>query len=168
MSENAATNTPPICTEASIQSEFYHWCRVIGLNCCPEFHTPVGRLDAAVFSPGWDRLLAVVECKRPGRHVGRKQLERYKTIGVPVFTLNHFPFAEGLARQLQKLDPAGGVTIEAVDETPRAFRSEIKRMRHEIRMEKKVHRDDERPFKVVRDRWGNIYARKHTGASLDF
>jgi hypothetical protein len=104
---------PHLQTEATIQAEFYHQCRLLGLTCVLEYTTPVGRLDAVVFAEGLSAIIAGVECKRPRTHSGTRrnevalensrQLQRYRSTGITMFTLIRFEDAERLARLIKDM-----------------------------------------------------------------
>lgn len=92
----------PKWTEANTQGEFYHFARVHGLPVRLELSTPAGRVDVAVLRPDRTGIVAVVECKRNGRAIygDRRQIQRYKQLGVPVYGLNDFFRAERLVRTI--------------------------------------------------------------------
>src|SRR5271169_7045453 len=87
--------------EANIQAEFYHQCKLIGLECRLEVTTPVGRLDAVILAPGLQRVLAIVEVKREAASFEQRQIERYKTLGVPVYGLKNAARALKLAATIK-------------------------------------------------------------------
>lgn len=95
--------------EATIQSEFYHWGRVLGVNVIPELVTPVGRLDLAVLSGDGRDLLAVVECKDEVSKLSAdsEQIRRYKRLGVPVYGLAELGRCRGLLEQIARDCVAG-------------------------------------------------------------
>lgn len=103
-------------SEATIQAEFYHQCRLIGLPCVLELSTPRGRLDCVILSADGLRALAIVEVKRRVmRHT--RQIQRYKGFGIPVFGLWQFDRAAKLASQLKRQHydtNAPGITIDAM------------------------------------------------------
>lgn len=96
--------TAPALPEANIQAEFYHYCRLLGVNCVLEYSTPFGRLDVAVMSADCSRLIAIVECKNQNRTQIQitGQIRRYKEIGVPVFGLCKFKRAQRLVEQIKR------------------------------------------------------------------
>ena len=73
-------------SEATIQAELYHQCRLIGLRVALELKTSVGRLDLVILS---DRecVQAIVEVKKMKPFYETLQVRRYKTLGIPVFDL---------------------------------------------------------------------------------
>lgn len=96
--------TVQLDTEANIQAEFYHACRLIDLPVSLEIRTPAGRLDAAVLSHDRLHLLAVVEVKRNKYqfHDGKsRQIVRYKALGVPVYGLHGDQDAHKLAATIK-------------------------------------------------------------------
>ncbi len=105
-------------SEANIQAEFYHCCKQIGLNCTLEFNTPVGRMDAAIFCEHWVKLLAIVECKhnRSGIVKHTAQIERYKSIGVPVYGVAKLDRCVNLAKTIQR-DCKFGASLTLVMDT---------------------------------------------------
>lgn len=109
-----------LVTEATIQAEFYHQAKLIGLNCVMEFSTPCGRLDIAAFNDEWSAVIAIVEVKK-GRLSLTQQIVRYKKIGVPVFGLNRVDKCRALATQIKR-DYASGVFVNAIAEMPRSVR----------------------------------------------
>jgi hypothetical protein len=111
-----------LMSEANIQAEFYCACKQIGLNCSLEVSTPIGRLDAGLFSEDWSRLLAIVECKHTndGKVKRTPQIERYKRIGVPVFGLARMDCIS-LAVKI-KTQTYPGVALDAVLEMERRQR----------------------------------------------
>ncbi len=82
--------------------------------------TPVGVLDAVIFSECYKRALAIVECKRNdyGKVFFSKQIKRYKTLGIPVYGLARIERAAGLAAQLLRTysitDPNVGRDFEDI------------------------------------------------------
>jgi hypothetical protein len=107
-------------SEANIQAEFYHQCRLLGVPCVLEFITPAGRLDAAILNASLSRVLAIVECKRDGARVRPYQIARYERVGVPVHTLCSKDAAAGLAESLHRefigrpIPDTWGVSLEAI------------------------------------------------------
>lgn len=124
--------------EANVQAEFYHQCRLLGLNCELEMSTPVGRLDCAILSEDADRLLCIIECKREDRLIPMwetRQIKRYKTIGVPVHYLCSFSECEAMVRHIiAAKDP--GKPMSEVMQTKRIKRARFGRKR--IRSEGKT------------------------------
>ena len=123
--ESSVKNKQMICpdnliSEAIIQAEFYHACRLIGLPCLLELTTPAGRLDAVVVSSDFKRMLAIVECKHNehGKVFFSRQIKRYKALGVPVYGLAKVERASRLAEQLLRTysiyDPNVGKEIDSV------------------------------------------------------
>lgn len=79
-------------TEATLQAEFYHACRLLEIPCILELETPAGRLDAAILNSAHTALLCIVEVKRNEyslRNGNSPQLVRYRKLGAPVLTLTH-------------------------------------------------------------------------------
>ena len=98
-------------TEADLQAEFHHHCRLLGINCGLEYETPVGTLDCLVISDDRRSGLAIVECKRPINNpdhekehnrsiLSSNQVSRYRTLGLPVFALCCFESARPLAKKI--------------------------------------------------------------------
>ena len=102
-----------LLTETTIQGEFYHQARLIGLKCILELHTPAGRLDVAVFSDDWSEVTAIVECKKGALYLSN-QIRKYKTLGVPVFGLNKLDKCAHLAAQIKR-NHSKGVPLRKID-----------------------------------------------------
>jgi len=112
-------------SEANVQAEFYHQCRLIGLPVALEVTTPVGRLDVAVLNATGDGCVAIVECKKAACMISAElgQVRRYKKIGVPVYGLTDKQRCRGLAKTIQEKHAADpGVGFAAVLEMPRIGR----------------------------------------------
>lgn len=108
-------------SEANIQAEFYHHCRLLGIKCVLELSTPVGRLDIAILNQEKTHLLAIIECKKESREIRdySKQFRKYKTIGVPVIGLNKMCDAETLARRVLVEFITGGIALSDVKSVQR-------------------------------------------------
>lgn len=121
-------------SEANIQAEFYHHCKNLGVVCVLEYVTPVGRLDAAVFSPNAKHLVAIVEFKRDALKVNMqsRQMSRYQKIGVPVYVAASISEAETLAREIRlnhyEKDGGIGILIDHVQCLPRHIRPNSRRL----------------------------------------
>ena len=83
-------------SEALVQAEFYHQCRLAGVPVALEVTTKVGRLDAVVLSECREWALAIVECERYKANPNTRQLGRYGTLGVPVYVLCRISLAKPL------------------------------------------------------------------------
>ncbi len=91
-------------SEANLQAEFYHACKLLGLQCALEVSTRAGRLDAVVLSACRGRILAIVEVKKHGfafLNGHSSQIRRYKSLGVPVYGLHPEKCAHRLAKTIQ-------------------------------------------------------------------
>lgn len=111
-------------SEATLQAEFYHHCRLIGLPIELELSTPVGRLDCAIFSEDRQTLLCIVECKKPDRICPMSesnQIRRYKTLGVPVYGLWKWERAAILAAKIKAANHPGKPIAEVML-TPKPIR----------------------------------------------
>lgn len=135
-------------SEATIQAEFYHHARLIGLPCELEFHTPVGRLDIAVLSPCRSRLVAIVECKiRSMRET--PQIRRYKKIGVPVYGLSDFIRAEKLALQIHRLhSDQDGVALDFISKMEPSKRRRSRRWRKDPESLRRLVWDEDLNIKI--------------------
>lgn len=113
-----------LMSEANVQAEFYGFCKEIGLNCVLELHTPFGRVDCAIFSSDWKKLLAVVECKHVKQGVVKRtmQIMRYKRLGVPVYGLAKMD-SMALAKTIKEANHFGIVWDEAA--AKRKFRQMV-------------------------------------------
>jgi hypothetical protein len=91
-------------SEATIQAELYHQFRAIGVKCYLEVVTAYGVIDILVLNEKC-RGVAIIECKRAGiaESVYRKQIERYKNIGLPVYSFNRFEEAKELADKIDTI-----------------------------------------------------------------
>ena|SRR6267154_3885650 len=116
--------------EANIQGEFYYWCRVLGISCCLEMHSPIGRFDIVVMDQSCTMALAIVECKNPTRPINRhsRQVKRYLSSGVPVYSIGRLEDVEFMVRQIQK-SPFQGVSLKLISEMPRFKRRNPRRNR---------------------------------------
>src|SRR5262245_20839930 len=115
--------------EAQIRAELYHHCRLLQVPIILELRNPLGSFDAAIFSPDWKQLLAVIECKHNQEQRVRltNQIIRYKRCGLPVFGLASMERAPGLAAQLKRqfLDqPATGITLIELHKLPKRKRKQ--------------------------------------------
>jgi len=91
-------------SEANLQAEFYHQCKLIGQQCALEVTTRVGRLDIAVLSADRCRILAIVEAKKSHAYFANgqsAQIQRYKLLGLPVYGLSPSVCPERLAKTIQ-------------------------------------------------------------------
>lgn len=127
-------------TEATLQAEFYHACRLLNLTCVLELVTPVGRLDAAILTPDKSTLLAVVEVKRnefsflEGRS---EQIQRYKRLGVEVYGIWIGEDAHKLAATIKReCNGLYGVRLSQLD----AWRGEKERERQDQKQLRKEYR----------------------------
>ena len=93
-----------VYSESNLQGEFYHACRMLGLEVALEVTTPAGRLDAVVLTPDRESFLAIVEVK-PAAYMfqdGRRpQIQLYKRLGVPVYGLSPENDAHKLAATIK-------------------------------------------------------------------
>jgi hypothetical protein len=92
-------------TEANIQAEFYHACRLIDLPVALEIRTPAGRVDCMVLDKDRTMVLAIVEVKdSPNAFLSGNmlQIQRYKTLGVPVYGLCPRNCAHRLAATIKR------------------------------------------------------------------
>jgi len=125
----------PLMTEATIQAELYHQCRLLGLRAVLEYNTPVGRIDLVVLTPDGKAIVAGVECKRPTTANGRrrdehytansKQVNRYRTTGLTMLTLISFEEAKEVAHFIRLLlvtKPEDHVSIESIQSIEKATR----------------------------------------------
>lgn len=103
-----------LLSEALIQAEFYHHCRLLEVPCTLEWQVAVGRLDAIIFDRTWTRCHAIVEVKKRGDQFKTRQIARYKKIGVPVYGLASFARAPILAAQMKRQFPEGFIGGRAV------------------------------------------------------
>lgn len=121
-------------SEANIQAEFYYHCKNLGIFCVLEYATPIGRLDAAIFSPNAERLVAIIEFKRDVTRVNpqSRQVLRYQKIGVPVYIAASINDAEKLAHEIHTnhygTDHDSGVPIGRVQDMPRHIRPNSRRL----------------------------------------
>jgi hypothetical protein len=91
-------------SEANLQGEFYHACKLIGLQCALEVSTRAGRLDAVVLSADRGRILAIIEVKKHAfsfLNGHSSQIIRYKRLGVPVYGLHPEKCPHRLAKTIQ-------------------------------------------------------------------
>lgn len=90
-------------TEANLQAEFYHACRLIGQELALEVLTPRGRLDILLLSKDRKRGLAIVEVKPKAYYFTgcQNQIERYKKLGLPVHGLSQEKDPHALAKTLK-------------------------------------------------------------------
>lgn len=125
----------PLMTEATIQAELYHHCRLLGLRAVLEYNTPVGRMDLVVLTPDGKAIVAGVECKRPTTHTGRRrdehytansrQVNRYRTTGITMLTLISFEGAKELAHLIRLMlvtKSETHISIESIHSIERAPR----------------------------------------------
>lgn len=102
-------------TEAEIQAEFYHQCRLVGILCRLELHTRAGRPDCIIGTKDGNKAAVVVEVKRGATRLDHRQLARYRWLGLDVFTLCHSEEIPRLVARLQKLLPdIPGVTWDTL------------------------------------------------------
>ena len=88
-------------SEANIQAEFYHECRLLGVNCLLELNTPVGRLDIAILNKDCSAIVAIVEVKRGYFNLKSNQFERYRSLGVPVYGLGKLYAVNQLVKNIK-------------------------------------------------------------------
>lgn len=128
-------------SEANLQGEFYHACRLLGVQCALEVSTRAGRLDAVVLSDDRARILAIVEVKKHAfsfLNGHSSQIIRYKRLGVPVYGLHPEKCAHRLAKTIQsKHSKDEGISLLAA--------------RGDSVWTKKL--DSSKTFEVKRDRW---------------
>ena len=106
--------------EANTQAEFYHQCRLLGVECALEVNTPFGRVDVAVLSDDRKRFLAIVEVKQQRVDFRREQIDRYKQIGVPVYGLWNPLRCEKLAQTIRaRHGSERGVSLLEIQTTKR-------------------------------------------------
>lgn len=105
---------PSQLTEADLLAEFYHRCRLVGIDLRMEIFVPSTlhrskkmRADAAVLSG--NEIIAFVEGKTPGALVGgnTRQKHAYQAFetyhGVPTFWLNSFSQINPLINRLLEM-----------------------------------------------------------------
>lgn len=88
--------------EANITAEFYHQCRLLGIQIALEVTIPFGRIDIAILNKKRTHLIAIIEAKKDGRPFDHNQIERYKQLGVPVYGLNRIEHAKRLALTIER------------------------------------------------------------------
>lgn len=107
-------------TEATIQAELYHLCKLASLSCACQVVTPAGVLDVLVFDPEKREAIAIVECKATKEKAQRanrsRQVARYKTLGVPVLTIGAIEEAGAISATLVSLAAECGprIHLEAI------------------------------------------------------
>src|SRR5271154_7035683 len=125
--------------EANIQAEFYHACRLIGIQCVLEVFTVVGRLDAVIFNQQRTYFLAIVEVKKEQHRFANgssKQILRYKQLGVPVYGLSWEKDPHRLAATIKAKhanDP--GIAVTAI-ESMRQIKGNRRQQVHERKVQR--------------------------------
>lgn len=126
-------------TEANHQAEFYHQCKVHGIECALEVNTPAGRHDLVVLNAARNAFVAIVECKKTGSHTDPNswQLTRYRMIGVPVYLLKSgadaLPLLQRIIRETSGKEP---VSIAAIGQM-----EHIRKIRSERRIARRLARE---------------------------
>lgn len=107
-------------SEADIQAEFYHCCRVLSLACTLEFSTQMGRHDVFILNSDCSLVLAIVECKRPAYKGNGEswQFKRYRLLGVPVYLLHNIDLCESLAIKIKSEHQTGPLLLEVLQIKP--------------------------------------------------
>ena len=130
--------------EANVQAEFFHQARLLGLECVLELPTPLGRLDVAFLNEAADTLICIVECKSESRSepIEGKQIDRYKSIGVPVFTLSKRADAAELANRIMEEMAAmgNGISLDDVMAMPRFERKRGDGSRSDLYLKRRFQR----------------------------
>lgn len=134
-------------TEANLQAEFYHACRLIDLPVSLEVSTPAGRLDCAILDANRTMLLAIVEVKdSPTAFLGGEslQIQRYKTLGVPVYGLSPrndpHRLAATIKRRHQYPDGVFIATFAGQESYVRKFRAQKREEREQARAKAQLQR----------------------------
>lgn len=71
-------------SEAMIQAEVYHQCRLLGIAVALELSVPHGRLDIAIFNKACTHIMGIMEVKKSDMAKRQtKQCFRYESIGLP-------------------------------------------------------------------------------------
>ena len=81
----------PRISEANIQGEFYHYCRVLDIPCYLEYKHENSRFDAVICDPQRDEILIIVEIKnmiRKHNNWNTKQLIKYKKFNLPLILID--------------------------------------------------------------------------------
>ena len=89
------------CTEATIQAEFYHHCRLKGIQCALEYSavlhsvdgtiSPRSRFDIVILNRDKTKVWAIIEVKKEENHSHEytwyktEQGEKYKQYGLPIY-----------------------------------------------------------------------------------
>jgi hypothetical protein len=93
-------------TEANIQAEFYHSCKMNGINCYLEYKIDGCRFDAVIYD-NTNEILAIVEIKsyitdkEPRRNT--KQIKKYSLHSLPIFMISRLDQIESVIDEIKKL-----------------------------------------------------------------
>ena len=89
------------CTEATIQAEFYHQCRLKGIQCALEYsafirfvdgrRSPISIFDMVILNRERTKVWAIIEVKKDETHsheytwYNTEQGKKYKKYGLPIY-----------------------------------------------------------------------------------
>ena len=126
-------------TEANLQAELYHACRLIGLQVAVEVTSSFGRFDVLILSDDRKRGIAIVEVKQENwqfSHGTTPQIRRYKLSGLPVYGLAAGKDPHKLALSLkEKHSKDIGIELKKLDAVGKPYqhlrRTQARRARHE-------------------------------------
>ena len=79
-------------TEANIQAEFYHQCRLLKIPCYLEFKFGNSRFDAVIYRPKTYEILIIIEVKnyiKPKKEYNTLQFYKYKKYNLPIIVINN-------------------------------------------------------------------------------
>lgn len=127
-------------SEANLQAEFYHACRLIDLPCALEVTTPAGRHDAVILSADRRAILAIIEVNphKADFMGGRSpQITRYKSIGAPVYGLSPEKDPHRLAATLKERHANdAGVQLAAIIARRNELAARRRKERNQLRYER--------------------------------
>jgi len=80
---------PDRIAEANIQAEFYHQCKVRGIECYLEYKHEQSRFDAIITEEEYIRFIVEFKSYKTNKKGKTKtrQLDKYRQYGLPVFLI---------------------------------------------------------------------------------
>lgn len=95
---------PAKITEANIQAEFYHQCKLNGINCYLEFTHGKCRFDAIIYNnEGVVRFIVEFKSYKTNRPeiIDTGQIKRYSSYNIPVIMITRMQHIENVISKLK-------------------------------------------------------------------
>ena len=96
---------PDRIAEANIQAEFYHQCKLNGIECYLEYKHEHSRFDAVIIQN--DEIEFIIEFKSyktdKAAKLNTKQLDKYRKYGVQIFVITRMETVYLFVNQIQAI-----------------------------------------------------------------